>query len=156
MLAVILINNHRFADDIDLIDEEVSSLQQHIELAKTAAEQAGLILNINKMKNMVFGDRNIETSNQVAGPTIENIEKFTYLGSLIPWDNNCSEKIKRRIGKATGAMASLKNIWKSKKLKIENKFKISTTCIFSMLLGVPETWTLKEADKKKLKVFEMK
>ena len=152
----ILINNLRFADDIDLIDEEVSSLQQQIELTKTAAEQAGLILNTNKTKTMVFGDRNIETSIQVAGQTIENVEKFEYLGSLITWDNNCSDEIKRRIGKATGAMASLKNIWKSKKLKIENKLKILTTCVFSVLLYASETWTLKEADKKKLKAFEMK
>ncbi|CAF2091543.1 unnamed protein product [Rotaria magnacalcarata] len=59
-ISGILINNLRFADDIDLIDEDASSLQQQIELTKTAAEQAGLILNINKTKTMVFGDRSIE------------------------------------------------------------------------------------------------
>ena len=62
-ISGILINNLRFADDIDLIDEDVSSLQRQIELTKTAAEQAGLILNINKTKTMVFGDRNIDNSN---------------------------------------------------------------------------------------------
>ena len=152
----ILINNLRFADDIDLIDEEVSSLQRQIKLTKTAAEQAGLILNVNKTKTMVFGDRKIESSIQVAGETIDNVEKFEYLGSLLTWDNNCSEEIKRRIGKATGAMASLKHIWNSKKLKIENKLKILTTCVFSVLLYASETWTLKEADRKKLLAFEMK
>ncbi|CAF4106447.1 unnamed protein product, partial [Rotaria magnacalcarata] len=105
----IFINNLSFADDIDLIDEEVSSLQRQIELTKRAAEQAGLILNINKTKTMVFGDRSIENSIQVAGEAIDNVEKFEYLGSLLTWDNNCSEEIKRRIGKATGAMASLKH-----------------------------------------------
>ncbi|CAF4463173.1 unnamed protein product [Rotaria socialis] len=53
-ISGILINNLRFADDIDLIDEDVSSLQQQIELTKTAAEQAGLILNINKTKTMLI------------------------------------------------------------------------------------------------------
>ena len=109
-ISGILINNLRFADDIDLIDEDASSLQRQIELTKAAAEQAGLILNINKTKTMVFGDRNIDSSMQVAGNTIENVEKFEYLGSLLTWDNNCSEEIKRRIGKATGAMASLRHI----------------------------------------------
>src|ERR1700722_4237388 len=120
-----------------------------IELTKTAVEQAGLILNINKTKTMVFGDRNIDNSIQVAGNTIENVEKFEYLGSLLTWDNNCSEEIKRRIGKATGAMASLKHIWNSKKLKTENKLKILTTCVFSVLLYASETWTLKGVDKQK-------
>ena len=153
----ILINNLRFADDIDFIDEEVRSLQRQIELTKTAAEQAGLILNINKTKTMVFGDRNIETSIQVAGQTIENVEKFEYLNSLLTWDNNCSdENQKETIGKAAGIMASLKNIWKSKKRKNENKRKILTTCVFSVLLYASETWTLKEAAKKKLNAFEMK
>ena len=152
----ILINNLRFADDIDLIDEDLSSLQRQVELTKTAAEQSGLMININKTKTMVFGDRNIENRIQVAGGTIENVEKFEYLGSLITWDNNCSEEIKRRIGKATGALASLKHIWNSKKLKIENKLKILNTCVFSVLLYASETWTLKEADRKKLLVFEMK
>jgi hypothetical protein len=152
----IWINNLRFADDIDLIDEDFSSLQRQIELTKETAEQAGLLLNTNKTKIMVFGDRNPGNSIQVTGETIEIVEKFEYLGSLLTWDNNCSEEIKRRIGKATGAMASLKHIWNSKKLKIDNKLKILKTCVFSVLLYASETWTLKETDKKKLLAFEMK
>jgi hypothetical protein len=152
----IRINNLRFADDIDLIDEDVSSLRNQIELTKEAAEQAGLLLNTNKTKTMVFGQRNMESNIQVAGVTIENVEKFEYLGSLLTWDNNCSDEIKRRIGKATGAMASLKHIWTSKKLKIDNKLKVLKTCVFSVLLYASETWTLKETDKKKLLAFEMK
>ena len=109
-ISGILINNLRFADDINLIDEDVSSLQRQIELTKTAAEQAGLILNINKTKTMVFGERNIDNSIQIAGNTIENVEKFEYLGSLLTWDNNWSEEIKMRIGKAIGAMASLRHM----------------------------------------------
>jgi hypothetical protein len=56
----------------------------------------------------------------------------------------------------TGTMASLKHIWYSKKLRLENKLRILTTCVFSVLLYPSETWTLKEADRKKLLAFEMK
>jgi hypothetical protein len=83
------IDNLRFADDIDLIYEDVSSLQRQIELTKEAAEQAGFRLNTNKTKNMVSGDRNIENKIQVVGENIENVENFEYLGSLLTWDNNC-------------------------------------------------------------------
>ena len=150
------INNLRFADDIDLIDGELSSLQRQIELTKETAEKAGLLLNTNKTKIMVFGDRNLGRSIQVAGETIEYVDKFEYLGSLLTWDNNCSDEIKRRIGKATSAMASLKHIWNSKKLKIDNKLQILKTCVFSVLLYAAETWTSKEVDKRKLLAFEMK
>jgi len=33
---------------------------------------------------------------------IENVTKFTYLGSLLTRDNDCSKEIGRRIGRATG------------------------------------------------------
>ena len=69
----------RLADDIDLIDEDVSSLQRQIELIKKAAEQAGLILNINRTETMVFADRNFESRIQVIGETVESVEKFQYL-----------------------------------------------------------------------------
>jgi hypothetical protein len=82
-ISGILTNNLRFADDIDLIDEDISSLQRQIELTKTAADQAGLVLNINKTKTMVFGDRNIDNTILVAGNTVENVDIFEYLGSLL-------------------------------------------------------------------------
>ena len=53
-------------------------------------------------------------------------------------------------------MASLKHIWNSRKLSIDNKLRVLTTCVFSVLLYASETWTLKETDKKKLLAFEMK
>ena len=53
-------------------------------------------------------------------------------------------------------MASLRHVWNIKKLTIQNKLRILTTCVFSVLLYASETWTLKENDKKKLLAFEMK
>ena len=53
-------------------------------------------------------------------------------------------------------MASLRHIWNGKKLTIQNKLKILRTCAFSVLVYASETWTLKETDKKKLLVFEMR
>ena len=69
----IFINNLRFADDIDLIDEDVSSLQSQTELTKKAAEQAGLLLNTNKTKTMAFVSTNIEHGIQIAGEAIESV-----------------------------------------------------------------------------------
>lgn len=145
-----LVNNLRFADDIDIIQEDCDMLFDQTERLRIAAAQTGLIMNTGKTKTLVFGDRTIEKQMHIAGDVIENVEQFEYLGSLLTWDNNCTEEIKRRIGKSIGAMSALKHIWKSKKIKIRSKIKILTTCVFSVLLYASETWTLKEADKKKL------
>jgi hypothetical protein len=119
-----VINNLRFADDIDLLSDNHFSLQEHIEQLTKMAEEAGLMINIKKTKTMVFGDKNIDQQMEINGEHIENVEEFEYLGSLITWDNNCSEEIRRRINKATGAMASLKHVWNTKKLKAESKIKL--------------------------------
>ena len=47
----ISINNLRFADDIDLLEEDISSLRSQIELTKNAAEQAGLLINTQQNEN---------------------------------------------------------------------------------------------------------
>ena len=151
-----LVNNLRFADDIDLIDEDYRSLQEQVEKIRTVEEQVGLIVSVGKTKIMVFGDRKIEQKIQIGKKNVENVDMFEYLGGLITWDNNSSEEIGRRIGKAAGTMASLRHVWNGKKLTVQNKLRILTPCVFSVLLYASETWTLKETDKKRLLVFEMK
>ncbi|CAM4958485.1 unnamed protein product, partial [Rotaria socialis] len=112
-----LVNNLRFADEIDVLEEDCESLHQPIEQLRVAAEEAGLIMNRKKTKTLVFGDRNIGKHVQIAAYTIENVEQFEYLGSLLTWDNNCTDEIRRRIDKTIRAMAALKSIWNSKKIK---------------------------------------
>ena len=53
-----IVNNLRFADGIDLIGEECSSLQKQFETTRIAAEETGLVVNAIKTKTMVFGERN--------------------------------------------------------------------------------------------------
>ena len=49
---------------------------------------------------MVFGDRKIEQEIHIGNKNVESIDKFDRLESLITWDNDCSEEIRSRIGKA--------------------------------------------------------
>ena len=154
-LGGMLVNNLRLADDISLIDENHKFLQEQLGKTRAVAEQAGLTVNVGKTKTMVFGDRKTEQEIQIGSKNVENVVEFEYLMSLITWDNNCSEEIRRRIGKAAGTMGSLRHVWNGKKLTAQNKLRILTTCVFSVLIYASETWTLKETDKKLL-AFEMK
>ena len=106
----ILANNLRFADDIDLMNEDYKSLQEQLEKIRAVAEQAELIVNAGETKIMVFSDRRIGQEIQIEDMSIENVDKVEYLGSLITWGNNCSEKIRRRIRKVAGTMASLRHV----------------------------------------------
>jgi hypothetical protein len=151
-----LINNLRFADDIDLIETALKILQENLSTVKTEGEKAGLRINIGKTKSMVFGESSLAQPLKVENNEIENVSEFVYLGSLLTWDNDCSAEIKRRIAKAMGAMAGLRTIWKSKHITLQLKMKLLKVCVFSILLYACESWTLKKSDKDRLLAFEMK
>jgi len=150
------LNNLRFADDIDLIEERRELLQANINTLHTAGEAAGLRINIGKTKTMVFGSETIEQQMKVGNIEIENVTEFEYLGSLLTWNNDCGKEIRKRTAKALGAMAGFKNIWTSREISIATKLSIVRTCIFSILLYACESWTLRRQDKDKLKALEMR
>ena len=151
-----LVNNLKFADHVDLLEEDRGKLQGNLERINEAGEAAGLHINTEKTMTMVFGQEDIKEGLKIKGRIIENITEFVYLGSLLTWDNDCNKEIKRRIARATGAMAGFKTIWKSKHISTETKINIVRTCVLSVLLYACETWTLRRKDRVSLLTFEMK
>ena len=70
-------------------EEEIKSLLMKV---KEESEKAGLKLNIQKMKIMASGPI---TSWEIDGETVETMSDFTFLGSKITADGDCSHEIKR-------------------------------------------------------------
>ena len=151
-----LINNLAFADDIDLIEEDIWNIQENISILSKEGEAMGLKINHSKTKTMTFGEKTTTTAIVVNGEELENVEEFVYLGSLLTWNNDCGKEIGRRIAKAAGAMAAFGNIWKSREISIKTKIDIIKTCIFSILLYACETWTLRKREINRLMAFEMR
>ena len=60
---------------------------------KEESEKVGLKLNIQKTKIMASSPI---TSRQIDGETMETVRYFTFLGSKITADGDCSHEIKRR------------------------------------------------------------
>ena len=71
---------------------------------KEESEKVGLKLNIQKSKIMASGPI---TSWQIDGETVETVTDFTFLGSKITADGDCSHKIKRCMLLGRKAMASM-------------------------------------------------
>ena len=83
------ISKFRYADDTTLMAESEEELKSLLLKVKEESEKVGLKLNIQKMKIMASGPI---TSWQVDGETVRD---FTFLGSKITADGNCSLEIKR-------------------------------------------------------------
>ena len=83
------INNLRYADDTILMAEELKSLLMKV---KEESEKVGLKLSIQKTKIMAAGPI---TSWQIDGETVKTVADFSFLGSKITADGDCSHEIKR-------------------------------------------------------------
>ena len=64
---------------------------------------------------------------------LDDVNQFTYFGSLIPSNGDSSRKTNARICKAMGARAKRYNFWKSRNIPSNIKRKISA-CVSSTLL----------------------
>ena len=80
---------------------------------KEESEKVGLKLNIQKTKIMASGPI---TSWQIDGETMETVTDFTFLGSKITADGDCSHEIKRCLYLGRKVMTNLDSILKSKTL----------------------------------------
>ena len=74
------INNFRYADDTTLMAENEEELKSLLMKVKEKSENAGLKLNIQKMKITASGPI---TSWQIDGETVETETDFIFLGSKI-------------------------------------------------------------------------
>ena len=84
------INNLRYANDTTLMAQSKEDLKSLLKV-KEETEKAGLKLNIQKMK--IIASSPI-TSWQIDGETMETVTDFTFLGSKITADGDCSHEIK--------------------------------------------------------------
>jgi len=97
-------------------EEELKSLLMRV---KEESEKASLKLNIQKTKIMASSPI---TSQQIYGETMETVSDFTFLGSKITADGDCSHEIKRCLLLGRKAMTNLDNILKTETLLFHKRF----------------------------------
>jgi len=76
------------------------------------------------------------------------------VGEVISEDMRCDENVTRRIGLAAGIVRNLHNIWKANNFSKSTTVLLYQTLVRAILYNL-ETWTLKEEQKRKLRVSEM-
>ncbi|CAH8435903.1 unnamed protein product [Schistosoma intercalatum] len=141
-----------FADDLALLSRTHEQMQ--MKTASVAAVSASVGLSIHKGKTKVLKFE-AENSNPITldGETLEDVESFTYLGSIIDEQGGSDADVKARIGKTRAAFLQLKNIWNSKQLSTNIKVRIFNTNVKAVLLYGAETWRTTTTTIKKVQVF---
>ena len=86
------INNLRYADDTTLRPESEEELKNLLMKVKEESKKVGLKLNIQKTKITASGPI---ISWQIDGETMETVRDFSFGGSKITADGDCSHEMKR-------------------------------------------------------------
>ena len=119
---------------------------------KEESEKVGLKFNIQKSKIMASGPI---TSWQKDGETVEIVADFTFLGSKITADGDCSHEIKRGLLLGRNAMTNLDSILKSRDITLPTKVCLLKTMVFPVVMYGCESWTIKKAKHRRIDAFEL-
>ena len=138
------INHLRYADDTTLMAESEEDLKSLLMNVKEESEKVGLKLNIQEIKIMASDPI---TSWQIDVGTVETVTDFTFLGSKITADGDCSHEIKRHLLLGRKALTNLDSILKSRDITLPTKVCIVKAMVFPVVMYGCESWTIKKAKR---------
>ncbi|CAG2187214.1 unnamed protein product [Mytilus edulis] len=101
-----------FADDLALLSHRLKDMRDKTTELHETGKKLGLKINIKKTKIMKVKTRKGGTVS-IEGEDIEEVDQFTYLGSIMDRTGGTDADIRTRISKARQAFAMLKPVWKS-------------------------------------------
>ena len=119
---------------------------------KEESEKVDLKLNIQKTKIMASGPI---TSWQIDGETVETAADFIFLGSKITADGDCSHEIKRHLLLGRKVTTNLDSVLKSRNITLPTKIHLVKGMVFSVVMYVCESWTIKKAECQRTDAFEL-
>ena len=141
-----------FADDLALLSHNHNQMQDKTTKLSTTSLGTGLRINHKKTNLMRI---NTSTNNPVTveGKPIQEVDSFTYLGSIIDRQGGTDSDVTARVGKARAAFIILKNIWSSKEIATTTKVRIFNSNVKSILLYGSETWRRTKRTLQKIQTF---
>ena len=125
------ISHLRYADDTTLMAESEEELRSLLMKVKEESEKVGLKLNFPKTKIMASGSI---TSWEIDGETVETVSDFSFGGSKITADGDCSYEIKRRLLLGKKAVTNLDSIFKSKDITLPTKVRLVKVMVFPVVI----------------------
>ena len=92
---------------------------------------------------------------QVDGETMETVTDFTFLGSKITADGDCSHEIKRHLLLGRKAMTNLDSILKSRDITLPTKNRLVKAMVLPIVMYGCESWVRKKAECQRIDAFQL-
>ena len=84
---------------------------------------------------------------------METVRDFTFGGSQITADGDCSHEIKRRLLPGRKVMTNLDSILKSRDIILPTKVRLVKAMVFLVVVYGCESWTMKKAECRRIDAF---
>ena len=93
---------------------------------------------------------------QIDGEKMETVTDFTFLGSKITADGDCSHEIKRCLLLGRKTLTNLDSIFKSRDITLPPKVRLVKAMVFPILMYGCESWpSLTSAEHQRIDAFEL-
>jgi len=125
------------------MEESEEELKCFLMKVKEESGEAGLKLNFQKTTIKTSCPI---TSWQIVGETMETVGDFTFLGSKIIADGDCSHEIKRLLLLGRKAVTDADSILKSGDITLLTKVHLAKAMVFPVVIYGCESWTIKKAE----------
>jgi hypothetical protein len=146
-----------YADDVNLLGDNIDTIKKNMDILIDASKEAGLEINVDKIKYMLLSRHQNVGQNRdikIANRPFENVSQFKYLGTTVANQNLIQEEIKRRLNSGNACYHSVQSLLSSRLLSKNLKIRIYNTIILHVVLYGCETWSLTLKKEHRLRVFE--
>lgn len=144
-----------YADDIDIVGRNLSSVKEAFQQLQDGAREIGLSINSSKTKYMVASSSSRSSESfQLGDNVFERVNNFVYLGSEVNSENEIGQEVRRRITQGNKSFYSLQKCFRSKVLRRNFKCFLYKTLVRPVVTYGSETWCMTQKDEQNLRVFE--
>jgi len=142
-----------FADDVLLLGRTVASVQVAVDAVAAVGRRVGLVLNAKKTVWVARGEVGLGNV-VVEGQSVERAGSLVYLGSEMGPDGGMAGEVGRRVAAASASFWRLRRLWRDRGVSVAVKARVYSAVVRGVLLYGVESWPLREADCRRLEVFD--
>ena len=121
-----------YADDVNILGGSIHTVKENAEALVVATKEIGLEVNVDKTKYMVMSREQtagLSHTMKVDNSSIERVEEFKYLGTLLTNQNSIQKEIKSTLKVGNACYHSVQKLLSSSLLSKNLKIKIYRTII---------------------------
>ena len=140
-------------DDVVLAETKVENVQKELDITNHTSLKYHVEYGMPKTKYLRISKNNKPIKLNLGHQTIEETEKYTYLGEVNNRRMNMSDQITATEGKLEAAYQTLIAVTEDrefKSIKMQAIWTLVETCIVPIITYACETWHLNKGEKKKV------